>query len=343
MARPNSVWWNKQKQTWCVEIEGKRFTLAKGRAKKSEAVKALTAILRERALLAKVDGAISVAGLCERFLVDTEERLSSGTLESYTYSCQKFVDELGDRPAHTICREDISRFTRTLRRTLNDSSIGIILRSVQRCFNWGVEERIIPPHDLGRIRKPRSVVRQRLVTDEEFRSLLRCTNSSRDDRIGAAFRRYLLAMDWTGCRPTELARLTWDDIHFEHSIALLWKHKTDRTGDPKVIPLIPKLKRLLLWLKSRSDSPYVFINSRGNPWNRHSIAKRVVAARKKAGLSSDVVPYTVRHRVATKALARTGDLKMTSEMLGHKSVTVTERYIHMASGALVDFSTRALG
>ena len=158
MARPNSVWWNKQKQTWCVEIEGKRFTLAKGRTKKSEAVKALAAILRERALLAKVDGAISVAGLCERFLVDTEERLSSGTLESYTYSCQKLVDELGDRPAHTICREDISKFTRTLRRTLNDSSIGIVLRSVQRCFNWGVEERIIPPHDLGRIRKPRSLM-----------------------------------------------------------------------------------------------------------------------------------------------------------------------------------------
>ena len=163
MARPNSVWWNKQKQTWCVEIEGKRFTLAKGRTKKSEAVKALAAILRERALLAKVDGAISVAGLCERFLVDTEERLSSGTLESYTYSCQKLVDELGDRPAHTICREDISKFTRTLRRTLNDSSIGIVLRSVQRCFNWGVEERIIPPHDLGRIRKPRSLMRPRLV------------------------------------------------------------------------------------------------------------------------------------------------------------------------------------
>lgn len=343
MARPNSVWRNKQKQTWCVDIDGKRITLAKGDAPKSQAVKALAELLRERQLLAKVGGAISVAGLCERFLVDTEERLARGTYQSYQYACQKLVDELGGRTAHTICPEDISSFTRTLRRTLGDTSVAMILRTVQRCFNWGVEERIIPPHDLGRIRKPRSVARQRLVSDDEFRSLLRGSNSSRADRLGASFRRYLLAMDWTGCRPTELARLTWEDVYFEHDVALLWKHKTDRTGKPRRIPLIPKMKRLLQWLRQRSCSSLIFLNSRGEPWNRHSIAKRMVQARKRAGLGADVVAYSLRHRVATNVLSKTGDLYKTSVLLGHSSVQPTTIYVHLANEEMKKFSNEALG
>jgi len=112
MPRPNSVWWNRQKKAWCVEIDGKRFTLAKGRASKLQACEALAEILRERELLAKVNGAISVAGLCERFLADAKERLSPATFESYQYSCQKLVDELGTRLAHTIRPEDITGFAR---------------------------------------------------------------------------------------------------------------------------------------------------------------------------------------------------------------------------------------
>lgn len=336
-------WWHKQRKVWFIDLDGKRYTLAKGRANERLAVKALAEMIRERELLTKVDGAISVAGLCERFLIDTQERLSPATFESYQYSCQKLVDHLGGRMAHTIRPEDISSFSRLLRRTLNESSQGIVLRSVQRCFNWGVEEQIIPPHELGRIRKPRSRGRQRLVTDDEFQSLLSSTNTAGDDSYGSAFGRYLQAMDWTGCRPTELARLLWEDVHFEHELALLWKHKTDRTGDPRVIPLIPRLKEMLLWLKSRKSSPYVFLNSRGNPWNRHSIAKRMVAARTKAGVSNDVVPYSIRHRVATKALMKTGDLKMTSVAMGHTSVRTTERYLHFANKAIVAFSKEALG
>lgn len=342
-AQSVSVWWNKQKKAWCTEIGRKRVTLAKGRGNKQLAQDRLAELLRERELLSKTNGAISVAGLCERFLSHAEEHLSCATYESYRYAMQKLIDVLGHRDAHTMKPDDIAGFSQTLKATLNDTSRAIVLRSVQRCFNWGSEEKLIPPHELGRIRKPRPKLRDRFVTDNEFRSLLRATNTSRDDRLGAPFRRFLLAMEWTGCRPGELARLTWDDVHFKRDLALLWKHKTDRTGRPKVIPLIPKFKRLLLWLHARQSSEHIFLNSRGKPWNRHSIAKRMMTARAKCGLPADVVPYTLRHRVATNAILRTGDLKMTSQLLGHSTVTTTERYVQLANDALVAFSSRALG
>jgi integrase len=286
-----TVWWHKQKRAWCTEIDRKRFTLAKGRANKQQALDALEALLRERELLAAVNGAISVAGLCERFLNDAEQHLSPATYESYQYACQKLVDALGGRLAHTLRPDDIAEFSLAMQPRLNETSRAIVLRTIQRCFNWGVETRLIPPHELGRIRKPRPRLRERFVTDIEFQAILRGTNTGRADRLGAAFRRYLLAMEWTGCRPGELARLTWDNVHFDRDLALLWKHKTERTGKPKVIPLIPKFKRLLLWLHKRQKTNEVFLNSVGKPWNRHSIAKRMVEIRKRANLPNEVVPY----------------------------------------------------
>jgi integrase/recombinase XerC len=343
MARPNRVWWHRQKKAWCTEINGKRYTLAKGRSHKGQALQALDAILRERELLAKVNGAISLAGLCERFLEDAHQHLKPATYQSYKYGCQKLADALGDRQAHTIRPDDIATFSSGLTRTLGDTSRAIVLRSVQRCFNWGVEMKLIPPHELGRIRKPKARRRQRLVTDEEFQALLRGTNTGRADRIGAPFRRFLLAMEWTGCRPGELAQLTWNDIQFDLNLALLEEHKTDESGDPRVIPLIPKFKRLLLWLHARRTCDLVFINSKGRPWNRHSVAKRLVEIRRRVSLPAEVVTYTLRHRAATKALLRTGDLKMTSRLLGHTTVKTTERYLHLSNEALVAFSARALG
>lgn len=343
MARPSAPWWNEERQAWCSVVNGRRHTLAKGKGNKQAARKRLNELLKEQELLSKVNGVISVAGLCERFLIDANERLAPKTFESYQWCCQKLVDELGVRAAHSIRPEDISSFKRVIHKTLEDSSVAIVLRSIQRCFNWGVEERIIPPHELGRIRKPRTRRREKLVTDAEFKLLMHAARSSRKDGIGASFRMLLMAMEWTGCRPGELAGMTWSDVHFEQDLAILWKHKTQRTGQPKVVPLIPKLRRLLLWLQKRSASPHVFVNSRGERWNRHSIAKRMVHAREKAGLGSDVVAYSLRHRVATNVLIKTGDLYMTSALMGHSSVKTTTGYLHMANDEMKKFSNRALG
>lgn len=114
MARPNRVWWHRQKKAWCTEIGGKRYTLAKGRSQKQQALDALGALLHERELLDAVDGAISVAGLSELFLEDAHQNLKLSTYESYKYGCQKLVDALGDRLAHRhlhaapSCRDESS-------------------------------------------------------------------------------------------------------------------------------------------------------------------------------------------------------------------------------------------
>lgn len=342
MSRSATVWWNKQKRAWCTEIGGRRQVLAKGRSNRRAAVTKLKALVEEQQLLAEVNGAISVARLCDEFLADAQQHLAASTFESYRYACQKFVDLFGGRAAHTIEPLDVNRFSIGLKETLNDTSRGIVLRSVMRCFNWGVEMRLIPPHRLGTIRKPQSRERDRFLSDEEFRQLLRATNADNGPRSGAVFRRFLLAMEWTFCRPGELSQLKWEHVRWNENVALLPHHKTKRTGKPKIIPLIPRMKRLLQWIQARSTSEYCFVNSKNRPWTRGALEKRMDTLREKTGLK-DVVPYTLRHRAATKAIIRTGDLKMTSLMLGHNSTRTTERYTHLAQEHLVNFAKKATG
>ena len=90
MRRPAKVWWNKQKQAWHTEFGGKRRLLAKGKRNKSLASDKLRDLLDEQALLADVNGAITVAALCDVFLEDALHNLERQTYKSY----QLWVSEI---------------------------------------------------------------------------------------------------------------------------------------------------------------------------------------------------------------------------------------------------------
>ncbi|MBP85512.1 MAG: hypothetical protein CMJ64_02155 [Planctomycetaceae bacterium] len=113
--------------------------------------------------------------------------------------------------------------------------------------------------------------------------MLGATNPRDSQRTGAPFRRLLLAMDWTLYRPGELARLKWEQIHWEQDVAILPDHKTKRTGKPKVIPLIPKMQRLLRWLQQNSTSEFCFLNSKGVPWTINAIDHRMNHVKDRSG------------------------------------------------------------
>lgn len=125
MPRPAKVWWNKQKQAWFTELGGARRMLAKGKSNKSLAKEKLQALLEEQALLVQVNGAITVAALCDAFLEDALHNLEPRTYESYRYGCQKFADLFAARAAHTIEPQDISQFARVIKKSLNPTSQAI--------------------------------------------------------------------------------------------------------------------------------------------------------------------------------------------------------------------------
>jgi integrase/recombinase XerD len=75
---------------------------------------------------------------------------------------------------------------------------------------------------------------------------------------------------------------------------------------------------------------HVFVNARGRPWDRTSLALRMVRLRERAGLREDCRLYGLRHRFATEAVRRGVNLKTVAELLGHTSTRMTEHYVHVA-------------
>jgi integrase len=178
----------------------------------------------------------------------------------------------------------------------------------------------------------------RPMTEEEYRQILR--NSS------AVFRRFVMFLYATGCRPGEAAGMKWPDVDFTKSVVVLKVHKTlKKSRRARLIVLIPPLVRMLAWLRARSRGDgYVFLNHYGGQWGRAAIGYRLGEIKQKAGLRPDLTLYDLRHFFACRCILAGVDLKATSELLGHKTTATTEAvYLHVSGdvGYLQEAAKRA--
>jgi integrase len=165
------------------------------------------------------------------------------------------------------------------------------------------------------------------MTDEEFQILLRGS-----DR---AFRRFLIFLKFTGCRPGEAASMRWADVDFDQNAVVLKDHKTARkTGRPRIIPLVPIVTKLLLWMREQVrakgkgfDQGRVFVNGRGNALSRGWLSLKMQRLRKRLGLAKGVTLYGLRHRYGLMGIKNGVNLKLLSLCMGHVRTQMTEHYI----------------
>lgn len=199
-----------------------------------------------------------------------------------------------------------------------------VVHNVNACFNWGVRMRLIAANPFKGVPCRRSPPR-RPMADAEFRALMR--------HADALFRRVLLFLRLTGCRPGEMAAMTWKDVDLDRGCVVLRSHKTARkTGKPRVIVLPPVLLRLLGWLWARGPfaARHVFVNKAGTPWNRSNLSLRLQRLRRAAGLPADCKLYGLRHKFATDGVKKGLNLKTLATLLGHTTTAMTEHYTHIA-------------
>ncbi len=131
----------------------------------------------------------------------------------------------------------------------------------------------------------------------------------------------------TGMRPAELTYLTWNDIDFHLKTVKVqakeeWRPKTN---EERVIPLSRNALGILQELYEKRKGRWVFSTS-DRPVK--SIRTALKTAAKKAGLSKRVSPNMLRHTFATHALLKGADLESVREIMGHKDIATTQKYLH---------------
>jgi integrase/recombinase XerC len=139
----------------------------------------------------------------------------------------------------------------------------------------------------------------------------------------------------SGLRVSELTGLAIGDASLDEAIARV----TGKRRKTRLVPMgeycINALKAYLVArpvLASDDGGPArpLFINQRGSRLTQRSVARNLDRDALKAGLARRVSPHALRHSFATHLLGGGADLRGIQELLGHSSLSTTERYTHVA-------------
>ena len=136
----------------------------------------------------------------------------------------------------------------------------------------------------------------------------------------------------SGLRVSELVGLDTGDIDLKEN----WVQVLGKGSKERVVPLGSKandaLKRYLIRRMELVSEPTdaLFLNFRGGRLTARSVRRLLKEHLIKAGLDPDVTPHGLRHSFATHLLDSGADLRSIQEMLGHSSLTPTQRYTHVS-------------
>lgn len=314
-------WWYAQVR---VGAKRKQIKLVKGKDNEQEAYRAFCRVIADHEGEAPKPQATTVATVCDLFLAHSEKQNKPDTFTLYRYYLQDFCETHGRRMAVELKPFHVSRWLDSHPKWKGSRANAI--EAVKRAFGWATDEGLLTKNPIQGVKKPAKGRRDRIVTREERETILAAIK----DR---PFREFVLAMQETGCRPSEVARVTAADVNLDAGLWVLKDHKTARkTRRPRVVYLTPAMIELSRRLVAVNPEGAIFRSPRGNrPFSRNNIRCRFRRLREKLPQLAGVVAYSYRHTFATEALANGVGIAQVAELMGHTSTEmVSSVYGHLA-------------
>lgn len=169
-----------------------------------------------------------------------------------------------------------------------------------------------------------------LTVDEVF-TLIKATSD--DGAAGARDKAIVETLYATGLRVSELVGLNVEDIDLkENLVRVLGKGKKER-----IVPIGEKAKKSVVrYLGMRSaltgdtDSEKgLYLNRQGGRLSARSVERLIRKYIKRSGLQKTVTPHVLRHTFATHLMGAGADMRGIQELLGHTSLSTTQKYTHI--------------
>lgn len=144
-------------------------------------------------------------------------------------------------------------------------------------------------------------------------------------------RSFLMLAYGTGLRLSELRHLRVADID-SHADRMCIRVEQGKGGKDRYVPLAPAVLEVLrTWWRSRHPRAWLFAgHDEAKPVNDATVQKWYQAARAAAGITKRGGIHSLRHCYATHLLEAGADLYSLSQWLGHRHVSTTARYLHLA-------------
>ncbi len=274
------------------------------------------------------------------------------TVSAYRRDLRTYESWLGEVAVTEAKVETVERYIAHLRDLGRAPSsvarAAVAVRSLYRYLALESGSPVDPLGDLEVPRVPRGL--PRALTEAQVEALL--ASPHRGDPVGLRDRAILEVLYGTGIRVSELVGLSLSEVDLESRLMrVMGKGRRER-----IVPL-GRLAAAALgeWLsgagreamrperpRNRDDSEAVFLSGRGTRLTRQGVWLVVRRHGIRAGIDEGVLsPHVLRHSCATHMLDHGADIRSVQELLGHASISSTQRYTGVSQARLRSVYDRA--
>jgi integrase/recombinase XerC len=284
-----------------------------------------------------------------------ERRAAPRTLEAYGDAVRRYLDFLEQHRGESLRLPDLGEisaaelraflaFRRQGERPLSPRSISQALSAI-RGFHRFLDRRCgVANPGLELVRGPRvKPSMPRPVTEDQARGLITEAEADPDLEAWEAARDAALLTLLYGCglRISEALSLKRRDTPLGASLRVLGKGSKTR-----VAPVLPAVAEAMDAYVAALPFPLapdeqVFRARRGGPFSPRHAQALVQRLRGRLGLPSSATPHALRHSFATHLLGAGADLRSIQELLGHASLSTTQRYTGVDAAGLLAAYARA--
>ncbi|MGA7617493.1 MAG: tyrosine recombinase XerC [Thermoanaerobaculia bacterium] len=232
------------------------------------------------------------------------------------------------------------------KRKLARSSIARHLSATRMFFRFLVREGIATANPARAVATPKREKHLPAVLQvSEITILLEQPDTSR--ALGRRDRAWLELLYASGLRVSELVGIDLDDLELRSRLVKV----RGKGAKERIVPFGSKAGAALKeWLavrpeivtgKEESEEIPLFVNHRGGRITTRSIRRLLDRYVRRAALRSGISPHTLRHSFATHLLTAGADLRSIQELLGHVSLSTTQKYTHLNDWQLIEVYRKA--
>jgi integrase/recombinase XerC len=300
------------------------------------------------------------SGFIQRFIhyLSLEKNASPHTCRCYRKDLEGFEDFLkssgmylnsrGVVEIEKVDRIAIRKYMSFLHRKNKKSSIARKISTLRSFFKYLIREKVIPFNPAKSVSTPKveKTLPTILSVDEAFRLMEspqripeKSSEVSKEHHLRD--RAILELLYSSGLRVSELVGLNLNHLNSDLGIVrVMGKGRKERIV-PVGVKAIEALKAYLETRRvSREDDP-IFINAFGGRLTTRSVGRLIKKYTRHSGIFRKVSPHSLRHTFATHLLDAGADIREIQEMLGHSSLSTTQRYTHVSMGKLMEVYDKA--
>lgn len=323
------LWKDKIRKDWCYKFEyQKKQYGSRGYSTKKKAVTAREQHRqRVKAAFGLTQKSMGFKVAASLYLDDAKRRFVHKTYAYKVYVYKSFIAYHGDVLVDRISPVMIDSYLKTRK---SNHNYNVHRKELLVLFNFFCNHlKIITHNPVAELDKlPHTPDKKKIPRENDVAKLIAAADSKEEFPL-------LMCILHLAARIDEVLRLTWADVDFENRTVVRWTRKR-RGGvyEPITAYLNDDLLQVLksLW-NTRKQDEWVFFNEKTQS-RYHNKRKMLYSISKRAGVVPPIHFHELRHFVAS-ILAHTENVskKTISEILGHKSLTTTEIYLHSIEGS----------